>query len=133
MVVIRKSAGVGKMRIGTSDLLCALIHHINKRLLCAADMFRNLCGNIIGRLDNQCIQTILHGKNLSHLRTDIAGIRIYVTHSGFCKGHLLVHGGILYCHQQCHNLGNTCRISLLIRTFVVKNHSGICIHQNTGI
>ena len=133
MIIIRKSAGICKMCIGTSDLTGALVHHIDKCLLCPADMLCDLCRNVIGRLDDQSIKTILHSQDFAHLCADITGICRNITHPGLCKGHLLIHGGVLHCHQQGHDLGNAGRISLFISALVIKNNSCVCIHQDTGI
>ena len=121
------------MCIGTSDLTGALVHHIDKCLLCPADMLCDLCRNVIGRLDDQSMKTILHSQDFAHLCADITGICRNITHPGLCKGHLLIHGGVLHCHQQGHDLGNAGRISLFISALVIKNNSCVCIHQDTGI
>ena len=89
------------MCIRTSDFLSSLVHHIDKRLLRATDMLSNLCSNIVGRFNDQCIQTVLHGQDLSPTCVPMLLESAFtLLHSGLCKGHLLVHGGILYRHQQ---------------------------------
>ena len=66
MVFIRKSAGIGKMCIRASDLGCTLVHHINKILLSSAYVLCNLGSCIIGGLDDQGMQTILHSHDLAY-------------------------------------------------------------------
>ena len=129
VVRIRKTTGIYKMCICASDLCRTFIHHIYKVLLCAAYMFCNLGCDLVCRADHKCIKACSHAHHFSHLHSNIAGIPTDITCSCFRKDNIFFQGTVLHRQKQCHDFGNTCRITDFISALAVQKSSAVCIHQ----
>ena len=130
MIGIRKSACIGKMRVTASKLSGLLIHHLNKLSFCSPYIFCHLSAHFIGRFNNGRIPAVLHGNGFSQLHSDVGAVPGHIPDSCFCKGYRILRGTVFDCSKHSHDLCGTCRITVFVFSFIIKNRSRICIDQN---
>ena len=81
MVIIRKTARIGKMRTGAAQILCFLIHHIRKCGNRSGHMLRESVGRIIGRLQHQGIKGLPDRELFARLKSGIGRVIFQIIHN----------------------------------------------------
>ena len=117
MLLVRQTMGIVKMRIRTPQRLRPIIHLLYKVLIGATHMLRNGISALIGRIQQERIEALLHGHDLVHITPDTGALRLMNCVVGKC--HLLVHPAALNGQKSRQDLGNTGRIQLPMRILLI--------------
>ena len=76
MVVIMQAAGVDEMRTRAAELLCALVHHVYKRVVTAGDVPCQHVSSFVGRGQHERIEQILDRNGLALFDAGVRTVRL---------------------------------------------------------
>ena len=83
---------------------------------------------LVGRLQHDRIKAVFHGHMLIYISINAGTFRIINRIFGKC--YRLIQRRIFQRQHRCHNLCDTCRITLGMHVFLIQYRSRICFHND---
>ena len=137
MLRIVQAAGVDEVGVFTAQALRLGVHLVHKSVHRAGDHLRQDVAGLVGRLDHDAVQQLLHRQLFPDFDASGAGIGSEQVDGGLGGGDGLVQGDVAPVHglehqQHRHALGDAGGVKLLVGVLVQQDLPRVAVHQQGG-
>ena len=113
MILIVKTVRVCKMRTSHGKGSCLIVHHLNEILYTSAYLTGNRHSSIVGRINQQCMEKLIHRYRIAHGQSTHLG-SIFQRKILFCDRYLRIRLVVFHGKESRHDLRDAGRVDLII-------------------